>query len=107
MNFQYCSSCGSKMEYMLHPPNFCPSCGIPLSGKKDAQKPTPSLRAQGTITPQMESEDPEGTNVSAVPQLNKLEYDLDIDYSVLGSRRVKLDDVIGSGDPKEEPEING
>jgi len=104
MNFQYCSSCGAKIEYMLSAPNFCPSCGIHFNQHADAKTagpPRPSSKAP--------SGDSEGTDFEHVPVLTRLEYDLDHDYSSVGTRKISLGDLLetpGAAPPIKKPVSN-
>jgi hypothetical protein len=92
MNFEYCSDCGGKIEYLLKKPNFCPSCGIQRGGER-AKAPLPR---QGLTTAQAQEEDPEGTDISRVPNIHALQYELDGDYGGVGRSYGSLADLVGT-----------
>lgn len=104
MNSDYCSSCGGKMEYLLSKPKFCPSCGISLAGAVASTKAAPTRLPRSVprkVVPQNTiKDDPEGTDVDYVPQLDRLQYEVDADYSSV-SRRVPLAQILGSNAPVE------
>lgn len=76
----YCQHCGTKHEYVSVKPNFCTSCGQPISGAKIEKPKEENLhvhsRAMETLI-----DDPDGTDVFEVPQLSSLAYDIEIDKS--------------------------
>tara|TARA_R110002110_G_scaffold78225_9_gene205279 strand:+ start:574 stop:1014 length:441 start_codon:yes stop_codon:yes gene_type:complete len=92
MNFEYCTTCGSKIEYLLKQPNFCPSCGI-QRGKEGVKAPIPK---QGLATAQTHEEDPEGTDISHLPTIHALQYELDGDYGGVGRSYGSLSDLVGA-----------
>jgi len=95
MNFQYCSSCGAKIEYMLSVPNFCPSCGIHFNQNVDVQRSVAARPPAQSIASKNVSDDPDGTSIEHVPILNKLEYEVDKDYSSIGGRIISMKDLVG------------
>lgn len=47
---EFCMHCGSKIEYALHKPNFCSSCGSPLNGTAKASiEPTEEVQEEAPI----------------------------------------------------------
>jgi hypothetical protein len=64
MNSEFCMQCGSKVEFGLKAPNFCPSCGSPFNASAKAS----SVDAQVEVEPISEG--------SSIPQLSKLEYSI-------------------------------
>jgi hypothetical protein len=65
----FCPECGAKNGYTLKKPKFCQSCGETFAafGMTNASVPQPSLRAA------------DGKNDDErVPQLSKLEYEIDM-----------------------------
>lgn len=77
----YCQHCGTKHEYTSSKPNFCTNCGQPLSGAKiDIQKPKEDLRKHSRAM-EMSIDDEDGTDVFEVPDINGLEYEIEVDTS--------------------------
>ena len=64
MNTEFCMQCGSKVEFGLKAPNFCPSCGAPFN--KDAKASVSDAEVEIETPIQEES----------VPRLSKLEYSI-------------------------------
>ena len=86
----YCSQCGSPTEYSLNKPKFCSSCGASFySNLKIVSKiqPKPIVNINNDID---ESED--YTEVSQVPEINNLDFDIDIERSPVQ----KISDIAGS-----------
>jgi len=92
MNFEYCSACGSKIEYLLKKPNFCPSCGTQI-GKEGV---SPHVPKHSLAAAQNHEEDAEGTDVSRVPDIHGLQYELDGDYGGIGRSYGSLGDLLGA-----------
>ena len=109
MNYDYCNSCGGKIEYLMQKPNFCPSCGATMgSGASPKNRPTPprAFVADGAA----KIDDAEGTDIECLPDLHKLEYDIENDgsFGVIG-RRTTLGEVMGldaetPSSPTREPQ---
>jgi hypothetical protein len=74
---KFCFDCGRKLEYKFNPPNFCPNCGVNISGPK--LKKDDSVPPRKSSTDPLEvSEDSEGyTNANFIPSISKLEYELE------------------------------
>jgi len=68
----FCPECGAKNGYTLKKPKFCQSCGETFAafGMTNASVSTPSRRAA----------DEQGDD-ETVPQLSKLEYEIDMSTS--------------------------
>jgi len=64
MNSEFCMQCGSKVEFGLQAPNFCPSCGSPFNESAKASSAAPAVEEE-TVA--------EG---GFVPRLSKLEYSI-------------------------------
>ena len=77
----YCQHCGSKNEYSTVKPKFCSSCGQSLTGDfseaKAIDKSKPTFFTRKPI--QREVHDEEGTDVYEVPQISRLEYDIEVE----------------------------
>ena len=73
----YCQECGSKNEYRFSKPKFCSNCGHPLSGEESvkSKQKVPPRKAQAQ---RIESDlDEEGTEIYEVPDLSRLEYEIE------------------------------
>jgi predicted nucleic acid-binding Zn-ribbon protein len=88
MALMFCSNCGSKHEYAGFAPNFCSKCGSPMGGKvsQNVAKKQPQARAVETE----QDEDDEHSNVEEVPQLDKLDLEVEIEGSF---RAFNLEDL--------------
>jgi len=64
MNSEFCMQCGSKVEFGLQAPNFCPSCGSPFNESAKASTTAPAVEEESIN---------EG---GSVPRLSKLEYSI-------------------------------
>ena len=62
---EFCTNCGSKIEYTLKKPNFCHSCGSPLNEKVNEVKPEQEM-------PSIEKSESETLNVN----ISKLDYSI-------------------------------
>ena len=72
----YCQQCGSKNEYRFEKPKFCSKCGEPFS--EEARASAKKLKPIREEPVQLESDfDEEGTEVYEVPDISRLEYDLE------------------------------
>ena len=102
MSILYCSECGYKNEYTLHPPNFCGGCGekIELGGKgSPAKKKTRETRGGELQKPSFAKKlDDDETDIDFVPNLKKL--DIDVSYESEGNRTFKGEDIVNA--PKED-----
>ena len=112
MNSVYCSSCGGKVEYLLKPPSFCSHCGTSMLGGKAAAN-RPSVQPMQNTQPQKLSaasmdDDPDGTDVSYVPNIGKLQYEVDGDYGGIGRSHGSLGSLFSAaaaqGDSVDLPE---
>lgn len=65
---EFCMNCGAKIEYALHKPNFCSSCGSPLGGVAKAAQPQ-----KANIVTEIEQEEPS----DSIPNISKLEYSIE------------------------------
>ena len=77
-------------------PNFCPACGT-ARGKGSVPSQASRVVPRGAIARQVDvKDDPDGTDVESVPNIGALQYEIDGDYTGIGSRLVPLKDVVGS-----------
>ena len=98
----YCSECGSPTEYSLSKPKFCTNCGNSFLGVKkeekvalpvQIQKPTITKAKRPNIEPEdYEDDDTEITEVNEVPDINNLDFDINIQRDVVE----KIGDIVGS-----------
>ena len=72
MSAIYCSSCGVKHTYSYAKPKFCSSCGSPMSA--EIKKPQPQRQIEEE---EYEDDDPDSSNSSYVPQINKIQVDVE------------------------------
>jgi ribosomal protein L37E len=73
MSAIYCSSCGVKHTYSYAKPKFCSSCGSPMS--VEIKKPQPQRQVEEEEYD--DDDDPDSSNSSYVPQINKLQVDVE------------------------------
>ena len=92
---KFCSECGVKVEYKFSPPKFCSSCGAPMGvASVNESKPlNRNVRAQRKI----EAIGEDQTDAESVPQISKLDYEID----TFGSEYVQ---TMGSLMGKEVPQ---
>lgn len=79
MNVEFCTDCGTRIDYALNKPKFCSSCGVPM-GKSAPASPSEVSEATNVETPE-ESQ--------VVPHISKLEYSIDT-----GRSRTTFGDLI-------------
>ena len=85
----YCQNCGSPTEYSLTPPIFCAQCAKPLKSLSGAVtqasntiKKSKVSRLRAPAPAQTDDDDDyDGPEVNTVPQLDKLDVDLDFSDS--------------------------
>ena len=71
---EFCMNCGAKIEYALHKPNFCSSCGSSLGGvAKAAEQPAVNSAPEAAQEESIES----------IPNISKLEYSIDANQNKL------------------------
>ena len=85
MQKTFCPSCGAKLEYSLNKPNFCSSCGEPLNSINTSQ----SSRIK-KLPAENVAEDPDSTSYAHVPDVRKLEYDVEYSNPL---RKIKMEDL--------------
>ena len=99
----YCTECGAKSEYTVTAPKFCSSCGTPMGQEAKqvaaAKKDTPVKRKANTPPPlprsssqrrsmsREESLADDETDFDYVPDISKLQYDIDIPQDNIKSFR--------------------
>lgn len=74
----YCQHCGSKHEYRMTKPNFCSSCGQPLAGDFEQARATIKPEPPTRKTAHHEIHDEDGTDIYELPDISKLEYDIEV-----------------------------
>lgn len=72
---EFCMHCGNKIEYALHKPNFCSSCGSPLNND--------SKNNQSKKTEENESSIVEEQSKSNFSNISQLEYTISKDDNKL------------------------
>ena len=77
MNHIFCSSCGNKIQYNLAKPNFCTKCGNSLGSIAVAKKTSPSKNMEEDFD--YDDLDEDETSVAHVPNIRKLEVDIESD----------------------------
>jgi len=89
MMIEYCIKCGAKHEYSLTKPNFCSSCGTPLS----AQASSSSTLSNNVIS------EPKPAAEDSVPRISQLEYSINA-----SSRKCTFGDLVSEAerDPQEK-----
>lgn len=85
----FCQSCGKKHEFNYSPPNFCSGCGEKL-GSHAETKPESNE----------EDEDEDVTDVSQVPEIDKLEMD-DNELNIGAKRTITLGDMLLNPTPPD------
>ena len=72
---KFCSECGTKVEYKFSPPKFCSQCGTPMGvATVNESKPlNRNVRASRKIEAISDNE----TDAEYVPDISKLEYEID------------------------------
>ena len=89
MAVSFCTNCGNKMSYTVSAPNFCGKCGTKLTATASAKLTVPSKRQEDT-----EDEDSEEfSNVSEIPNLSSLAYEIEGDPS--NNRSYQLGELFG------------
>lgn len=88
----YCTSCGSKISYSVAAPNFCSSCGEPMGSSSNASQKVPEPEAKPAVNsryrqlpkkrslrqrPEVSLAEDE-TDIDYVPDISKLQYEIDI-----------------------------
>ena len=75
----YCQHCGSKNEYSTVKPKFCSSCGQMLAGDYNEAKTSTQLKSSSFARRQIQQEvhDEDGTDIYEVPDIPKLEYEIE------------------------------
>lgn len=72
---KFCSECGTKVEYKFSPPKFCSSCGaaMGIATVNESKPVNRNVKTSRKIEAISDSE----TDAESVPQISKLEYELD------------------------------
>ena len=98
MAFTYCPKCGFKNLYSVTPPNFCGGCGDSIGGSLAKKKIKPSAtNKRNRASEQNNSDDPDGSDVYEVPEINSLAYTIEHDDNTFNLR-----DVLPEPSPEEE-----
>ena len=64
MNSEFCMQCGSKVEFSLRAPNFCPSCGNKFNENAEASSTKEGEDTGDPVEP------------TSIPSISKLEYSI-------------------------------
>lgn len=96
----YCSNCGSKITYTVSQPNFCSSCGTSIGSiiqesKENNQKTNKFSQSRHPSLPKRTSPIKSGevsladdeTDIDYVPDISKLQYEIDIPKNNIRSFR--------------------
>jgi len=94
----YCQKCGNGTEYSFDKPKFCSGCGLNFS---ISSSHIPKIIKPAKIITQIEDE--EEISVEKIPNISKLEFDIDI-RSNKGS---KLNNLIGTYNGESSEETSG
>jgi hypothetical protein len=92
MAVSFCTNCGNKITYTVSAPNFCGKCGTKLTATASAKLPAPSKREQHIGEEEDESSE-EFSNVSEIPNLSSLAYEIENDGS--SNRSYQLGELFG------------
>jgi hypothetical protein len=100
----YCTHCGYKNEYSIHPPKFCGGCGKPL-GVLSISKKTSNVVKKKPLTGDDLDDGDDFSDIDYVPNVRGgLKFD--IDYQGSG-RIIKGSDIIGEiNQPNQSGEEN-
>jgi uncharacterized Zn finger protein (UPF0148 family) len=99
----YCSECGSPTEYSLNKPKFCTNCGNSFLGVRKEKVVLPVQMQKQTITKakrtniEPEDDDSEITEVNEVPDINNLDFDIDVNEH----KGEKIRNIIGSSNKND------
>lgn len=72
---KFCSECGTKVEYNFSPPKFCSQCGAPM-GVATVNESKP-LNRNVKASRKIEAISDNETDAEYVPDISKLEYEID------------------------------
>ena len=72
---KFCSECGTKVEYKFSPPKFCFQCGTPM-GVATVNESKP-LNRNVKASRKIEAISDDETDAEYVPDISKLEYEID------------------------------
>ena len=72
---KFCSECGTKVEYKFSPPKFCSNCGAPMGVSTVNESKPINRNVESTRKIQAISESE--TDADHVPNISKLEYEID------------------------------
>ena len=87
MQKTYCTSCGSKIEYSLTKPKFCSSCGEPLGSISHSK-----ITKTRAVPNSNQASDGDSTSYAHVPNVSKLQYD--VDYGDSSLRKLTMEDLV-------------
>ena len=95
----YCPTCGGATNYSLDKPKFCASCGesFTIAGSTTPRRITKTQPRKVYVEPEIEEEE----EVFEIPQINKLQYNLEGSQQFMA---VPLKDVAGT---EEEGKSDG
>tara|TARA_A100001011_G_scaffold399631_1_gene509233 strand:+ start:2680 stop:2976 length:297 start_codon:yes stop_codon:yes gene_type:complete len=98
MQKTYCTSCGSKIEYSLQKPKFCSNCGELLESLNHNNAASPRRVSKNAPTTESFGDE---TNYSHVPDIGKLEYD--VEYSSDASlKKITFEDLKNNAAPRRK-----
>ena len=92
----YCQKCGNGTEYSFDKPKFCSGCGLNFS---IASSHIPKIIKPAKIITQIEDE--EEISVEKIPNISKLEFDIDIK----SNRGSKLNNLMGTHNGQSSEDV--
>ena len=90
MAVTFCTNCGAKYEFTGFAPNFCSKCGTQMNGTKASVPTRDTSKRPFASRNQVADDDEENTDIDSVPELDKLDVDIEIEG---GFRTFSLEEI--------------